>query len=91
MKHKIAYSSNTVVLVNIDLNEMDSHADTCCLGKKFVSLYYTGEVCKVHVYSDTIPPIKDVQIGAGATVLTDQIKGAEYILVVHQALMFTEI
>ena len=90
MKRKIAYLSNTVIAANIALNEMDSHADTCCLGKNLTPLYYTGEVCNVHAYSDTIAPIKDVQIGEGATVLTDKLNGAEYILDIHQALMFTE-
>ena len=90
MKHKIAYSSNTVTVSSIALNEMDSHANTCCLGGNFIPLYCTGEVCNVHDYSDTIAPIKDVQIGVGATVWTDQINGAEYILEIHYALMFTE-
>ena len=54
-----------VTVSNIALNEMDSNADTCCLGKNFIPLYYTGEVCNVHAYSDTIAPIKDVQIGVG--------------------------
>ena len=69
---------------------MDSHADKCCLGKNFIPLYYTGKVCNVHAYSDTIALIKDVQIGAGATVWTDQINCAEYILEIYHALMFTE-
>ena len=80
MNFKIAYSSNTATVTNIALNEMDPHADTCCLGKNFIPLCYTWEVCNVHAYSNTIAPIKDVQIGAGATVYTDQLNGAEYIL-----------
>ena len=79
-----------MTVANIYLNEMDSHADTCCLRKNLTPLYYTGEVCNVHTYSDTIAPIKDVQIGAGATLCTDQLNGADYILEVHQALIFTE-
>ena len=71
MKRKIAYSSNTVTVANIALNEMDSYADTCCLEKNFIPVYYNGEVCNVHAYSDNIAPMKDVQIGAGATVWTD--------------------
>ena len=90
MKRKISYSSNTVTVANIALNEMDSHVDTCWLGKNFIPLYYNGEVCNVHAYSDTIAPIKDVQIGAGATVWTDQLDGAEYILEIHQAIMYIE-
>ena len=90
MKRKIAYSPNTETVANISLNEMDYHTNMCCLGKNFILLYYTGEEWNVHDYSDTIAPIKDIQFGAGATVWTDQLNGAEYILEVHQALMFTE-
>ena len=90
MKRKIAYLSNTVTVSNITLNEIDSHTDTCCLGKNFTPIYYIGEVCNIHAYSDTIEPIKDVQIGAGETVWSDQLNGAEYILEIHQELMFTE-
>ena len=66
-----------MTVANIALNEMDSHANTFCLGKNFIPLYYTGEVCNVHAYSDTIATIKDVQIGAGVTVWTDQLNGAD--------------
>ena len=76
IKHTIAYLSNTVTIANIALNEMDSHADTCCIGKNFILLYYTGKVCHIHAYSNTIAPIKDVHIGAGATVWTDQLNCA---------------
>ena len=79
-----------MIIANIALNEMDSHADTCCLGKNFIPVYYNVRVCTVHAYSTTIAPIKDVHIGAEATVWTDQLNGAEYILEVYQAIMFTE-
>ena len=88
-KPTIAYSSNTVTVANIALNEMDSHANTCCLGKNFISLYYTDKVCNVHAYYDTIAPIKVVQSRVGAAVWTDQLNGDDYILEVHQELMFT--
>ena len=70
-KCTIAYSSNMVNIANIALNEMDSHANTCCLGKNFTPLYYTGEVCNVHACYYNIAPIKDVRIGARETVWTD--------------------
>ena len=79
-----------MTVANIALNEMDSHAYTFCLGNNFIDLYYTGKVCNVHAYYNTIAPIKDVQIGVGETVWTDQLNGAECILEIHQALMITE-
>jgi hypothetical protein len=89
-KRKIYYTSQASTSEHVSTNEMDTHADTCCLGKNFVPLYYTGEVCNVHAYSDELDAIKDVQIGAGATHWTDPSSGFSYILEIHQALMFTE-
>jgi hypothetical protein len=71
-KRKIYYTSQAFTSEHVSTNEMDTHAATCCLGKTFVPLYYTGEVCNVHKYSNELDVIKD------------------YILEIHQALMFTE-
>jgi hypothetical protein len=90
MKRKIHYAGKHDVAAHQSSNEMDSHADTCCLGKNFVPLYYRGEVCNVHAYSDELEAIKDVQIGAGATFWTDPNTGARHILEIHQAMMFTD-
>jgi hypothetical protein len=43
-----------------------------------------------HAYSDELEAIKDVQLGAGATLWTDPSSGSRYILEIHQALMFTD-
>jgi hypothetical protein len=91
MNRKIHYAGKHDVTAHQSSNEMDSHAGTCCLGKNFVPLYYTVEVCNVHAYSDKLEAIKDVQIGAGVTLLTDPNTGAWYILEIHQALMFTDL
>jgi hypothetical protein len=79
-KRKIHYTSQAYTSEHVSTNEMDMHADTCCLGKHSVPLYYTGEVCNVHAYSDELDAIKDVQIGAGATHWTDPSSGSSYIL-----------
>jgi hypothetical protein len=91
MKRRIHYAGKHDVAAHQSSNELDSHANTCCLGKNFVPLYYTGEVCNVHAYSDELEAIKDVQIGTGATLWTDSNTGSRYILESHQALMFTDL
>jgi hypothetical protein len=47
--------------------EMDSHADTCVLGKNFIILHSTGRECDVYPYTDSYDGIKGVQIVTGAT------------------------
>jgi hypothetical protein len=71
-------------------NELDNHADTCCLGRNFVPLYFTGQVCDVSPYSDAYEPQRDVPIAAGATAFTIKESGETVILVVNQGLYFGE-
>jgi hypothetical protein len=89
-KQKIHYASKDTTSDHTSTNKMDTHADTCCLGKNFIPLYCTGKVCNVHAYLDELDAIKDVQIGAGTTLWTDPSSGWSYILEIHQALMFTD-
>jgi hypothetical protein len=66
--------------------EMDSHADTCVLGKNFIILHSTGRECDVYPYTDSYDGIKGVQIVTGATSWTCQATGETFVLVVHEAL-----
>ena len=50
--------------------EMDSHADTCVLGRNFVILHSTGRVCDAFPYTDTYDGITGVQIVTWATAWT---------------------
>jgi hypothetical protein len=70
--------------------EMDSHADTCVLGKNFIMLHSTGRVCDVFPFTDTYDGIPGVQIATGATAWTCQETGETYILVVPEALWMPE-
>ena len=69
--------------------EIDSHADTCCMGRNFVPLYFTDEVVDVTPFTDRYTALRDVPVAGGAThiQLGD---GSEYILVVNQGLWFGE-
>jgi len=65
--------------------ELDSHADTCCLGANFVPLYFTGKVCDVSTFLDSIPAQENIEVCTGATAYKDA-NGETIILVVNEAL-----
>jgi len=89
-RREVHYASDQGMKTHFSTCELDSHTDTCCLGKNFIPLYYTdGEVCDVHAFSPNHTPISNLKIGGGATLWFDPETGADYILVVNQALMFT--
>lgn len=66
--------------------EMDSHADTCVLGKNFVQLHSTGRECDVFPYTDEYDGIKGVPIVTGGTAWTCQKSGETFVLVVNEGL-----
>jgi hypothetical protein len=68
--------------------ELDTHADTCVLGKNFLLLEYSGRVCDVYPYSDEYQAVKDVPIVSGATAVQDNETGEVYILVVNEGLWY---
>ena len=67
--------------------ELDSHADTCCLGLNFVPIYFTGKICDVAPFLSDLPNQQVVQICSGATAFDDG-DGGTYILVINEALWF---
>ena len=71
--------------------ELDTHADTCVLGRNFVILHYTGRVCDVSPYSSEYASVPDVPIVSGATAAwTDRTTGETYILIIHEALWMAD-
>ena len=64
----------------------DAHADTCCIGKGWTILEKTGQVCTVHGFSDSLPPLTEVPVVTAATAYYDAASQATYVLIVHQAL-----
>ena len=66
--------------------ELDSHADTCVLGKNFIVLHYTGRECDVVPFTDQYDAVSGVAIVSGATAYTDQETGETFVLVINEAL-----
>ena len=62
--------------------EIDSHADTCCMGRNFVPLAFTDEVVNVTPFTDRYTALRDVPIATGATHIQLH-DGSEYVLVVN--------
>ena len=65
-------------------NEMDSHADTCCLGSNWRLLYLPNDVIDVTPFSDWYNVLCDVPIGGGTTYIQLP-SGEEFVLEIHQA------
>ena len=70
------------------VNECDTNADTCCLGKNFVILQLTQRAADVYAYTKDIAPIKGVPIVSGATAWDDPVTGQTYILVINEGLYY---
>jgi len=68
-------------------NEMDSNADTCCLGRNFIILGYTQRVAEVYPYDANMPPTR-VPIVSGATAYDVPGSNETIILVVNEGLYF---
>ena len=69
-------------------NELDTHADTCCAGKNWRLLEYTGESCQVSPFLNTYETTKDIPVTKCGTVWTSVTDGREYLLIGDQMLWF---
>ena len=47
--------------------ELDTHADTCCVGANFTPLVFTGETVDVTPFTDHYEATKDVPVVSAAT------------------------
>jgi len=81
-----AYTHQSQAPAIIEANtEIDSHADTCCLGANFTPLYFTSKICNVTPFLDSLPSATNVEICTGATAYDDA-NGTTLILIVNKAL-----
>jgi len=67
--------------------EMDSHANTCCLGANFIPIYFTGKICDVAPFLSDLPNQEGIPICSGATAF-ENADGCTYILIINEALRF---
>ena len=72
------------------INECDTDADTCCLGKNFIVYKYTQRTADVYAYDKSYEPAINVPIVTGATAYDDPISGITYILIFNESLYYGE-
>ena len=68
--------------------ELDSHADTSCVGKVGRVLEYTERICNVSPFAESYEPMKDVPIANVAVGYYHPDGGELFILVINQCLYF---
>jgi len=68
--------------------ELDTRADTICCGMNFRPLAFTGQLCEVRGFHDSLQPMKDIPVARCATAYTHPATGTTYILVFNEALYF---
>jgi hypothetical protein len=66
--------------------ELDSHADTCCVGEDCRIIAVTEDVCQVHPFHPDYDAIEEVPVVQAATAYDDPDSGITYILIINQAL-----
>lgn len=71
----------------ISTNEMDSMADTCCAGKNWTPIYFTGDTVEVSPFTDSYKAMKDIPVATCASLITSE-SGQDYLLVGHEMLFF---
>jgi hypothetical protein len=69
-------------------SELDSHADTCCVGDNALVLYYHNRIVTVAPFLDLFGTADQVPIVTAAIAYDDPIRMQTFILIVHQALYF---
>jgi hypothetical protein len=74
--------------ITYERNELDSRADTCCLGSTYRVLEYTGRICEVHPYHPKYKPTQNVPVVKGVTAYDDKITGKTFIICINQGLYF---
>jgi len=80
--HSHHEQTSTIIEANL---EIDSHANTCCLRANFTSLYFTGKICDVTPFLDTLPSATNIEICTG-TMAYDNLNGNTLILIINKAL-----
>jgi hypothetical protein len=66
--------------------ELDSHADTTCVGKNFRVISYTDRVCEGSPYHPIYDAISNVPIVQAATAFNDPESGETFILIFNECL-----
>ena len=81
--YKTRVSAYSTRQTHVNYAELDSHADTTCLGSTFVPTYFTGEECNVSPYLLEYKPMKGIRILSACTAYDDKETGETIIIDVN--------
>ena len=70
------------------INECNTDADTCCLGKNFIIWKYNRREVDVYAYDKSYKPITNVPIVTEATAYDNPRSGNTYILLFNESLYY---
>ena len=68
--------------------DLDSHADTCCVGATAAVIEYTGKTCDVSPFSKEYSAMQNAPIVKAANAYDDAVTGETFILIMGEALYF---
>ncbi len=69
-------------------NKLDTHTDTCTLGRNFIKLYDTMQTVSIIPYTPKYEAVHDIPVVTAATAVQLQSSGETIILVINQGLWF---
>ena len=72
----------------VAINESDTNADACCLGRNFIVQLHTNRAVDAYSHDTSAAPITDVPIVSGVTAWDCKETGATCILVFHESLCY---
>ena len=71
--------------------ELDSHADTCCVGRGVMIVNETHRMVNVMPFLQSLGTVSQVPIVSAAVAYDDPRSGEVFILIFHQALHFKNV
>ena len=69
-------------------NEMDTRADTSCLGSNWRPVVFTGQMCNVKGFHEGLGGMSEIPVATCATAWDHPINNKTYILLLHKGLYF---
>ena len=86
--------NSTVATINTDEPwfrvDLDSHADTCCVGNGVLIVNQTEKMVQVTPFLKSLGSVEKVPIVSAAIAYDDAKTGEVIVLVIHQAMHFPE-
>lgn len=87
-KEKLTQARVSAIYHKEPRSELDSHADTCCVGDNALVLFYHNRTVSVALFLDSFGTADKIPIITAAIAYYDPITAQTYVIILHQALYF---